>query len=336
MLSKTFFIKELQANQKLEEELFVVKEFKLSVTKQSKDFYKVVLADRTGDINATLWSDRFEFCDLNIGTNNVVKINGLVETFRNVNQINIHSLIKTTDFNPADFLPVSHVDPHKIYEKCLNWAEKIQNRDLKEFILSIYNDASLKEKLINSPGAEKVHHAYIGGLLEHTLEMLELADSYSRINQHLNKDLIIAGILLHDIGKAVELAPSGVSIERTVTGALEGHLALGYQIIQEHYPKDFPENLKLQLNHIILSHHGEIEQGSPVRPQTMEAFVVYLTDFGSSHLNQFQRAVDRGLETENSFSEYEKWLGRTVYLEPYRKNSEQDLEEPMTDQPVLI
>jgi len=337
MNKKTVFIKDLKENQKLEQEPFVLKEASLSVTKQGKDFYKLVLNDRTGEINATLWSDRFEFCDTNFSANQVVKINALVESYRNSIQLNIQTLTKTQDFDPKDFLPVSKTDPIELYDRCLNWIKKVKDEELKKLLLLIYKDENLKDKLINSPGAEKVHHAYLGGLLEHTLEMLEVALTYQNINQHLNQDLIIAGILLHDIGKVLELRPNGVTIERTVEGSLEGHLALGYGIVQKFYWPDFPSPLKIQLNHIILAHHGEIEQGSPVRPQTLEAFVVYLADFGSSHLNQFQRAVTRGLETSNLFSEYERWLGRTVYLEPYREISvDEENQAAVIKQPDLI
>jgi len=331
-MGKTVFVKELEENQKLEGELFVVKEVKRSVTRNGKDFYKMVLADRTGDIGATLWSDKFQFCDLNLATNNIVKISGLVETYRQVNQINIHSLVKTQDFDPTDFLPASQTDPQELYKKSLEIIKQIKQRDLRELVEAIYTDPEMKDKITVSPGAEKVHHAYVGGLLEHTLEMISLAQPYSQVNPHINQDVLTAGILLHDIGKALELEASGVTISRTIAGKLEGHLALGYSLIQRYYPQNFPPGLKAQINHIIVAHHGEIENGSPVRPQTLEAYVVYLVDLGSSYLNQFQRAVSRGLEGTEEFSDYEKWLGRTIYLDPYRTQED----PPEKDSPSLL
>lgn len=198
--------------------------------------------------------------------------------------------------------------------------QSVKNIHLKKLLLLMFGDKNIYRAFINSPAAQKVHHAYIGGLLEHSLEVAQVCEHIaSNYKDVLNRDLLITGALLHDIGKIREYDFSSVSFEMTDIGKLVGHLVLGKEMVDEKIREmsDFPQELQLAIGHMIISHHGEREWGSPEVPKTMEAFSLFHSDLLSARLNQFSGLLKKHTNTDSSWTPWDKFLERSAYLPNY-------------------
>jgi 3'-5' exoribonuclease len=212
-------------------------------------------------------------------------------------------------------MPVTREDIEVMYSEVLKMIEEIKNPHLKELLYFFFDDEGCAEKIKHAPAARNIHQAYVGGLLEHIWHMAKSGRALLReVYPQLDSDLVVAGILIHDLGKLSELefAPA---ISYTKLGYLEGHIFLGLKMLDEKIRRlpDFPDELRLQLEHIILSHHGEKEWGSPVLPATPEAMLIHQIDNLDAKLSIVQEAIASDMNEAEDFTNYHQVLERHLY-----------------------
>ncbi len=299
--SNKAFIKDFETNQKLTNEQYAIKSLRHGITANGKSYIDLVLTDKSGEVAGKIWENNIDNCQkTEIGK--VVEISGSVDEFRDKHQVNISFLQNCEKFDLSNFLPTSTKDLDLLWKTILANIKMVKDKNLKKLLQNFFDDSEFTEQFRKAPGAEFIHHAYIGGLMEHVVEMLNLANTILIDNEDLDKDLLITGVLLHDIGKMQELAVEH-TIYRTIEGTLAGHISLGTIEIDKQIAtiKNFPRELRAKILNIILSHHERLEFGSPVRPMTPEAFALCYIDNLSAKVNTARKVVN---DNQNSDAEY--------------------------------
>ena len=274
------YIKDLHEGDKVSG-IYLIKTKNSAVTKNGKEYENVILQDKTGTLDGKIWdphSDGIaEFQPLDY-----VEIFGDVSVFNNALQISIKRARKCTEgeYNPADYVPVSERDNDEMYEELKELIKSIGNKNLHKLLLKLFveNEEYVK-RFRKSSAAKSVHHAFVGGLLEHTLGVAKLCDHIARTYPILNRDLLVTAGLMHDIGKVNEFSPFPQN-DYTDAGQFLGHIVMGTQMIDRMTADDseFPPLLKQELEHCILAHHGKLEYGSPKLPMIPEAIALNLAD----------------------------------------------------------
>ena len=311
---KQIYIENLEQGNLLNEEQFVVKNVYQGKTVQGKNYIDLILSDRTGEVAGKIWELNIDNCaEVKVG--DIVAVSGKIESFREKPQINITFLQKADDFKLDDFLPKTEKDIDELWEIVSKQMKTIKNKHLKELLSSLFSDKKFVEQYKNSPAAEKIHHAYLGGLLEHVVEMLNLNETITADYPNLDKDLMIAGIILHDIGKLDELNVNH-TIFRTTEGNLLSHITLGALRIDKAIAEinDFPMKLRNLLLHLLISHHGKLEFGSPVKPMTREAIALTYIDNLSAKINTVENVIAEADDKAGDFSSPSYALETKIYL----------------------
>ncbi len=270
------------------------------------------IGDNTGRINAVNWEpDQFCLAELEEGM--VVKVRGTVGEYRNKLQLNIARIRLATDdeYQIENILPHSKQSNDERKARILSLTEKIENSYIKALAESFWTDELFFDRFLSAPAGKLWHHAYIGGLSEHSANLAELALRVSVGYEFLNKDILIFGGLFHDIGK-MDTYTTDMVIDFTDEGRLVDHICIADSWIVEHAKKieNFPDKLLMKLRHIILSHQGEYS--TPVVPKIPEAFVIYYCDEIDSKMGGLERIRER--QGGKGWSEYIKLLGRYVYF----------------------
>ena len=298
---------------------------RMQVSKDGKKFLLLTLSDKTGVIRAIDWHNA-ELNDNKVSVGDVVKVEGKIVIFENRLQLNIskNSMLRVLDESEYDherFIETSKRDIEKMYQELVGIIKNIKNKYLKSLLERIFvQDRNFLELFLKAPAAVSIHHVYKGGLLEHTLDVVEVcskvAEKYSEV---IDSDLLITGAILHDIGKAYEYEITSSGINVTDKGELLGHISIGVNIVERVVKeiKGFPEELLIEVKHMILSHHGEFEWGSPVLPKTPEALVLHMIDNLDAKISQFLRLTEKG--EPGGWSEYDRRLGRRIMIRGERK-----------------
>ena len=313
---KQKFIKDLQFKDRLTDELFAVKSLKMGKTMDGRDYADIVLSDRTGELSGKIWDECLKHCAMpDVGA--VVFVSGSVEEFRDKQQLKVLNLKEAleTEFELEDFLPRTEKDIEEMWGRVETAVATVKNEHLRLLLNSFFQDKKFVKKFKQAPAAEMIHHAYIGGLLEHTMEMLEFSENVIKQYKNINKDLLICGILFHDIGKIEEYGVDH-TIYRTVPGNLLGHIVQGLITVSKAIEsiEKFPKDLSAEVLHLIASHHGQLDYGSPVRPMTIEAFALHLLDMLSSKIKTVDKVLLDNKESEQEFSDYQRILDTKIYL----------------------
>jgi len=310
------FVKDIKTGDFLPDQVFAIEEIQQHKTRTGNPYFRLRIQDKTGEIEAKIWHDDFPNCNTRgLEKGSIVKIDADIQEYNGKLQATIKKLNKTDDYDISDLVQSTEKDLDKMYAEMLIYIDSVEDKDLKTLLENIFKDETISLRFKRNPAAEKVHHDFVGGLLEHTLEMLNLAEVMLKFYPEGNRDLIITGVFLHDIGKLDELEVKSATLARTVKGKLIGHIVQGIDFVKNFLPKKFPDDLWMKLEHIIVSHQGLLEYGSPVVPATIEAAIVHVVDYASSHVRQFQKAIKQGEGTEKGFSDYQKWIGTAVYLD---------------------
>src|SRR3989344_3815231 len=283
--------------------------------------FELGLADRSGEIELKYWGsadkEKVEALYKGFKEGDVIEVNGKTSAFRGVSEIHINegagSIRKIAEFDIADFVEKSAEDSEKLANDMLAEIKGMKNEFLRKLMEEFFNDAKFMAQFRSAPAAMYMHHATIGGLIEHTSHVLKLCREICRIYPALDRDLLIAGAILHDIGKISEFR-IGTNIKQTEEGMLRGHIAMGEEMVlgKIREIKDFPDELKIKIAHMLLSHHGANEYGSPQEPSFPEAAAVYYADEMDSKVDQFVK-IKKETKTED-FRVYSKKLGRGIYL----------------------
>ena len=284
------FIKELKAGEPVES-VFFLKKKELAKTQAGKPYLKMTVSDRTGRLEAKMW-DNAGPADEMVATGEAVFVRGSVETYRGELQLRVDEirLAQEGEYKFEELVrTVENGD--EIFKKIKAALEKISDRHLTALAKKFLDDSELMAKFKRSPGAQNWHNAYIGGLMEHTYEVMHISGEVCGFYPEANKDIVTMGAFAHDIGKTVELDIN--TFEYTIDGGLIGHLTLGFEILSNKIAEidKFPKDLATALEHIILSHHGEYEQQSPVLPKTLEATIVYHADELVSQANAVKELI---------------------------------------------
>jgi 3'-5' exoribonuclease len=325
---KTSFITDLNSEQNITS-FFLVCEKEIRNTREGKPYLRLELGDRSGTIEARMW-DQFESVVKDINRDDLVKVQGRIEIYRNRPQLSVLQvrLAKPEEVDLADFLPATKADVGKLYAQLLEFAASIANPFLKKLVTGILNDPAIAAKYKRAPAAKVMHHAYLGGLLEHVISLCGLAKLAAAHYPELDVDLLLTAAMLHDVGKLDELCYDR-AISYTVEGQLLGHIMMEFETVSKAMDaiEGFPANLKTVVQHMLISHHGQYEFGSPKLPMIREALVFHYLDDLDSKLAAARAALalDSG---EPEWSAYSGALGRKfLRLDQFLKSSSAKAEE---------
>lgn len=279
------FVEELK-NGQVVDSVFLVRDKALAVTKDGRPFIKLALIDRTGKVEARMWDRQGEERSIertfeSFKQNDFVRVAGRVESFKEVLQINVEAIapMSADEIDIADFVPTGEKNPDEIVRDLTRIFASFKNPFIKRLGNAFLKDGPFMERFTRAPAAKKLHQAYLGGLLEHTHNLVKMALDVSRHYPQLNGELLVIGAFLHDIGKTEELDYRR-AFDYSDRGRFLGHLFIGAKMTDEKIAaiESFPEDLKNMILHLILSHHGLHEYGAPVLPVTIEAVVLFQLD----------------------------------------------------------
>ena len=323
-MNKQQYISNLLIGSKVDD-TFIVARKQIFKKKDGKDYCRLVLQDRTGKINAIIWTEalnqygRFEQGDL-------VAVKGDVASFEDEKQININKIEKMQLDLLSDMSDYIRVTPHDINTLRSGLIEiigEIRNPHLSKLLELIF-DHDFMAKFENSAAAVSFHHAYRGGLLEHTLSIARTCLFIAEHYPNINRDILLTGAVIHDVGKVYEYSTRHI-IEQTDQGKLLGHIAIGYNLVSDRIDRmeGFPQDLKMHILHILLSHHGQLEYGSPQKPKTREAFIVFHLDNMDANIAGFEALSEEAQDSD--WSKYAKNFDGQLYLKMY-SSKDDDLE----------
>ena len=292
---KTTFVENLRPNARVRD-VFLVGEKKMGLSSSNgAPYVHVTLKDRTGAIKAVKWDADLEaFADINQG--DYVLAEGLVTIYKDNPQIRLDSCRKYAGATDReDFLPQTSKNIDEMLASVMDLVRSVKQLQLKALLDRFFADQPFLERFKAAPAAVSVHHAYIGGLLEHTLSVAQMCDLISAQYPELDRDLLVAGALLHDIGKTEEIAWTH-SIEYTDAGHFVGHVVSGAMQVESAIASipDFDRELKMKFLHLMLSHHGKREYGAPVLPGTREAIALHYIEDMDAKLKMFEEALADG------------------------------------------
>ena len=315
---KSPFVKDLAADQVITG-FFLVQEKEVRNTNTGKPYLRMELGDRSGSVEARMW-EQFEACAKTVNRDDFVKVHARVEIYRNKPQLSLQQfrLAKPEEIDLADFLAHTPFDVGEMYRQLLSDAEGIKNPWLQKLVLKILRNPEIEVRYKRAPAAKVMHHAYLGGLLEHVVGLCGLAKLVALHYPELDVDLLLTAAMLHDVGKLDELCYER-SVSYTTEGQLLGHIVMELETVAKAMEEieGFPAKLKAVVQHILISHHGQYEFGSPKLPMIREALVFHYLDDMDSKVAAVRSAmtIESG---EEQWSAYSGALGRKfLRLERY-------------------
>lgn len=298
------YIKDLKEGDRVSD-IYLCKHKQAAVTKNGKPYESVILQDKTGIIDAKVWEPN----NPGIGdydSLDYIEVYGDVNSFQGALQISVKRIrvCREGEYEATDFLPVSAKNIDGMYRELLELIQSIENIYLKQLLEAFFvNDEAFIRTFKKSSAAKTVHHGFVGGLLEHTLNVTKLCDHYCGAYPILKRDLLLTAAMCHDIGKVKEISPFPEN-DYTDEGQLLGHIVIGSQMVAEQAAgiQDFPHELLTQLQHCILAHHGKYEFGSPKLPALIEALALNYADDTDAKLETFKEILENN-------SDKSGWLG---------------------------
>jgi len=282
--------------------------------KNGEPYLALILADRSGQIEAKMWDNVEEFIGA-FEQDDFLKIKGLVNKYKNRFQLTIHKLrrMEEAEIDYTDYLPKTTKDIGELWRTLTEFVATFQNPHLKSLVELFMADTEIAERYRNAPAAKTLHHAYIGGLLDHVVSLFRSCDLICRNYPQVNRDLLLTGAFLHDIGKIQELTYNR-AFSYTTRGQLLGHMIIELEMLQAKLAKlpDFPPELKTLLEHLIISHHGQYEFGSPKLPMFPEALMLHYLDDLDSKMEAMRAHFEREAELDGPWTGYNASLGRPL------------------------
>jgi 3'-5' exoribonuclease len=316
------FIKDINDQKRLTGS-FLVQQKQIPLNKNGKPYIAMTLMDRTGSLQARVWDNVDKFAPL-FEAGDCVEVSAVGVSYQGHLQLKVETIKKLRQEEVAmdEFLPASSRDRDQMLDRLKELLGTIDNRPLRDMLMTRLDNEEFRQQLERTPAAKTIHHAFLGGLLEHTLSVVELAERTATIYTDLDRDLLLAGAFLHDVGKIHELG-SQTSFEYTDAGRLLGHIYIGAAMVQEWVAVQpgLDEETALKLVHMILSHHGSYEFGSPRRPKFVEALVLNYLDELDSKVESFREIAAR--EKGQRWSSFQRVFDRYLYLgEPKAEQNE--------------
>jgi 3'-5' exoribonuclease len=259
---------------------FLVQSKQLLTTRAGKPYLSLILQDKTGSISAKLWDYACDYYDT-FKNNDIIKVDASVEIYNKELQLGVRRLRPSEphEFDLSDFLRQSDHDPDEMFLELRSYIESMENPHLRALLNAFFEDDDIVKRFKASPAARNIHHVCVGGLLEHTLSTVRICEYLTTHYEELDADLLISMAIIHDVGKIDELEASP-SIRYTEEGNLLGHIVIGIQMIDEKIRQiqGFPPKLRTLVEHMILSHHGQSDWGSPRPPMFLEAEILHRAD----------------------------------------------------------
>ncbi|HIJ57563.1 MAG TPA: HD domain-containing protein [Deltaproteobacteria bacterium] len=321
---KTIFVGDLKAGDEIND-AFALAEKTLGQKKDGKPYLTVVLSDKTGSVKGVVWDGVEEIASANTA-GEVVHVKGGVSEYRGELQVVIKKMMHAApeNVNASDFLPATSHGIDSMFERLVRMTESLKTDYLRALFESFWKDPDFVQKFKTAPAAKKMHHAYIGGLLEHTLSMALLVERIAGHYSGIDLELLLTGVILHDIGKIREFDYE-LSIDYSDEGRLLSHIIIGIQMVDEKLKQvyQFPLEKERLLKHMIISHHGTREFGSPEPPKTLEAVLLNYIDEIDSKVN----GIREFLASEGpgaGWTSYHKILGRHFYKGKEPKETSQE------------
>src|SRR5580704_3451634 len=312
---KDFFIADCnQQENKIITSSFVVVSKQVKPKKSGEPYLALTLGDRSGQLEAKMWDNVEEVLDA-FEQDDFLKVKGLINKYKNRFQLTIHKLRKLgeSEIDFSDYLPKTTKDIDELWKTLAAYLASFENPYLRALIQAFMADPEIAQAYRNAPAAKTLHHAYIGGLLDHVVSLCRSCDLICRNYPQVNRDLVLAGAFLHDVGKIHELTYNR-SFTYTTRGQLLGHMVIELEMLQAKLAvvPNFPPELKTLLEHLIISHHGEYEFGSPKLPMFPEALLLHYMDDLDSKMEAMRAHFEREADLESPWTSYNASLGRPL------------------------
>lgn len=287
-------------------------------SRAGKSYLSLKLQDKTGMVDAKVWEMNNDIKSFE--ENEFIKIDAMAIIYQNDIQLNVKRIRRSMEgeYDPMDYIPASEKNITAMKEEFLSYIKTIDNPYIKKLLEKILLENPMISKNFSTHSAAKnIHHGYMGGLLEHSLSVVQICDFMSSRYKYVSRDILIASAMLHDVGKIFELSDFPTN-DYTDDGQLLGHIYLGAELIHDTAAEidGFPKELESLLRHCILSHHGEYEYGSPKLPKTMEAFLLHCADNTDAKVKVIEEMIDSN-NTQGNWVGYHKMLQRNIRVSEF-------------------
>jgi len=311
---KNIFIEQIKAGDKVNE-FFLVEEKNLAFSQKGAPYLSLRLKDKSGQLDGRVWENATKLEKV-FKKGDIVFVQSRAVSFKSIIQLSIIDVRTAAEeeIDWADYLPMVKGNIEDMFRELMSYAEQVASPPLQALLRAFFGDEEIASLFRRAPAAKGFHHVNIGGLLEHTLSVTKLlalvADHYPKSN----RDLLLVGGILHDIGKIHEFSYQG-NIDYSDEGRLIGHIVIGLEMLDARIATipDFPAKLAMELRHLVLSHHGMLEYGSPKRPKTVEAMIVHQIDDMDAKVNAFQEYINGSSQTESDWTPFHRLFERYIY-----------------------
>jgi 3'-5' exoribonuclease len=310
---ESFWTRDLKSGTRLRSS-FLATDAAIRKDSRGVPFLSLKLVDRTGSVDALMWRLPDELLK-GLPSPAYVSVEGHTHEYRGTLQVKVERLkvLRREDVSEEDYIPTTEKDRRALAEEVLTAGREFENEHLRELFDSMVSDEGFWDAFCEAPAAKGMHHARLGGLLEHSVSCLRIARSLAEIYP-VDRDLLLFGAIFHDVGKVRELSWGGGGFAYTTEGRLLGHVVLGERLVASYVAvlPNFPEELALRVSHVLLSHQGETEYGSPERPKTLEALLVHLVDNLDARAAMYLESTAK--VSPGGWSHHDNPLGRALYV----------------------
>jgi 3'-5' exoribonuclease len=293
---------------------FVVASKQVKSKKNGELYLSTVLADRSGQLQGNMWDNVADALDA-FEQDDFVKVKGVVHKYNGRWQLTMHKVRRLDDqeIEYSDYIAKTTKNIDQLWRTLAEFVESVKNPWLKSLVKEFMADEAIATAYKNAPAAKTLHHAFVGGLLDHVVSLFKLCDLAIRNYPQVDRDLLLTGAFLHDIGKVHELAYQR-SIAYTTKGQLLGHMIIELEMLHQKIARlpGFPDELKILIEHMIISHHGQYEFGSPKLPMFPEALMLHYLDDLDSKMESMRAQFEREAELDNPWTSYNPSLGRPL------------------------
>lgn len=310
---KSTYVTDLRPNQDVTA-IFLVQSKEIRQKKSGDPYLSLALADRTGEIDAKMW-DNVQEVLATFERDDFVKVKGRVQVYQNKPQLTVHRMLRVDDgeIDFTDYFAASSRDPDQMLAELRAVIAGMENPHLKALLEALFDDEEIAGRYRRAPAAKSIHHAYLGGLIEHVLSLCHLCRLTAEHYSFIDRDLLLAGAILHDIGKIHELSYRR-GFGYTDDGQLLGHIVMGLRLIDEKVRRlpEFPARLRTLLEHMVISHHGSLEFGSPKVPLFPEALLLHYLDNLDSKMENLRASIAGDQQMEGCWTGYNRALDRYI------------------------
>ncbi|MEA3363268.1 MAG: HD domain-containing protein [Thermodesulfobacteriota bacterium] len=313
-IQKTIYVNQLKERDRVES-IFLVRDKITAMAKNGKPYMTLKMMDRTGEVEGRIW-DQVDRFSSQFEKNDFILVNAKASVYMGKMQLIVQDLMKIEEsqINLGDFLPVSQRSTVEMRNELDSVLDSLTNPHIESLLRAFFDDPEFFALYSKAPAAKAMHHVFLGGLLEHSLAVVGLAMDVAVRYPQVNRDLLICGALLHDVGKVSELSYQR-SFDYTDEGKLLGHIILGVEMVEDRVRQitDFPAELSMLIKHLLLSHHGQYDFGSPKRPKFLEAVILNFIDDLDSKINGVQTHIDKEPDKEGNWTNYHRLYDRYFY-----------------------